>query len=362
VRTRALVLGAALVAAALLVRALVRGSLPVELPTPRLSLLAVGDTGTPPGWIPALDGQRIVARGLDQEGRRMPVDALVLLGDNFYYEGLDAATLTERVRENVVAPYCAFVALGAPRSAEVRGACPAGDPDGPRPPIYAVFGSHDTRSAESRRLEAEGIPAFVSNWTLPQETASTVELKGGVSLILFDSDAIMRRGDLGALRDALRASRGPWRILVAHRPLGTTGDRDYDPERGVGAYGVRVQRAIRKAGVEVQLMLAGHEHNLQILELDPPGPRLVVVAGSGSRPRKIATRSEQRLFGHEGLGFARVDLIGAPGEDRLLVTLFAASGWRSLLGLAPEVLARWSVTRVGGVFVEPLSVRLADAS
>jgi hypothetical protein len=340
VRTRALVLGAALVAAALLVRALVRGSLPVELPTPRLSLLAVGDTGTPPGWIPALDGQRIVARGLDQEGRRMPVDALVLLGDNFYYEGLDAATLTERVRQNVVAPYCRFVA---------------------RPPIYAVFGSHDTRSAESRRLEAEGIPAFVSNWTLPQETASTVELKGGVSLILFDSDAIMRRGDLGALRDALRASRGPWRILVAHRPLGTTGDRDYDPERGVGAYGVRVQRAIRKAGVEVQLMLAGHEHNLQILELDPPGPRLVVVAGSGSRPRKIATRSEQRLFGHEGLGFARVDLIGAPGEDRLLVTLFAASGWRSLLGLAPEVLARWSVTRVGGVFVEPLSVRLADA-
>jgi Calcineurin-like phosphoesterase len=361
-RTRALVLGAALVAAALLVRALLRSSLPIELPTPRVSLLAVGDTGTPPGWIPALDGQRIVARGLEQEDRRIPADALVLLGDNFYYEGLDAATLTERIRENVVAPYCRFVALTAPRSAEVRGACPATDPDGHRPAIYAVLGNHDTRNEESRRLETEAIPAFVSNWMLPQETARTVELEGGVSLILFDSNAIMRRGDLAPLREALRASRGPWRILVAHQPIGTTGDRDYDAERGVGAYGIRVQRAIRKSGVEVQLMLAAHEHNLQILELDPPGPRLVVVAGSGSRPRKIATRSAQRLFGYEGLGFARVDLIGAPGEGRLLVTLFASSGWRSLLGLAPEVLARWSVTRVGGVFVEPLSVRLADAS
>src|SRR5215472_2002649 len=90
----------------------------------RASLLAVGDTGTPPQFASRLTSTQIaVARGMEAEDRRAPVHALVLLGDNFYYKGLQESELLLRVRENVVRPYCRFLALTAPRSEEVASAC-----------------------------------------------------------------------------------------------------------------------------------------------------------------------------------------------------------------------------------------------
>jgi hypothetical protein len=119
-------------------------------------------------------------------------------------------------------------------------------------------------------------------------------------------------------------------------------------------------QAIREADVEVHVMLAGHEHNLQLIRIDPPGPRLVVVSGAGARPRKVASHSRARLFKHDGLGFARVDLVRDAFGERLAVTLYDAPHWSSLLGFGPEVVARWSVVRGGGQLLrEPIAVRSA---
>jgi hypothetical protein len=318
---------------------------------PQVSLFALGDTGVAPGWLPFASRQRAVGRAIAVEDARSPVDALLLLGDLFYEDGLRERELAERVRENVVAPYCGFVELAGPRSDEVRRACPDGGAGGR--PIYAVLGNHDVTSEESRRLEVEAIPSFVTNFRLSDEAATWVQLAPRVSLVLYDSNRLQNGGDRRPLRDALRAAPGPWRVLVAHHPIGTQGRPD--------EYTEDVRAAVRESGVAVQLMLAGHEHNLQVVAQDDPGPRLVVVSGAGSRPRDVVTKSRTRLFAFDELGFVRVDLLGRGGAERLQVTLFATRHWPALLGFAPEVLGSWSVDADGTVSVEPLAIRLVEA-
>lgn len=333
-------------------------TLPFRPADARFSLLALGDTGQPPTWLPWLDGQNVVAFALEHEDRRAPSDGLVLLGDNFYEEGLEEEDLVERVRGNLVTPYCRFVQLAGPRSAEVSDGC---NPSRQTPAtIYAVLGNHDLESPESRELQIQEVPRFVSNWRMPEKRAAALEIADGVSLILFDSSYLRETGDSGPLREALVAARGPWRILAGHHPVGTSRDEGYKKAAGVGRYGALVEGAIRDARVPVQLMLAGHEHNLQLLERPEPGPRLVAISGGGSSPGRVKSTSRGRLFSYEGLGFVRVDLLGDDGRGRLMVTLFAAPHWRSLLRSAPEVLARWSVTVNGDLLTEPLSMRVLE--
>lgn len=324
-----------------------------DAPRARVSLFALGDTGAHPGWPGFAGRQRALGAALAREDARAPADALLLLGDLFYDNGLRKGDVRARVRANVVAPYCRFVELDGPRSDEVAGACDeAARPDAPARPIYAVLGNHDVTTEESRRLLIDAIPAFVPNWRLSAEPVAAATLSPRVSLVLADSNWLRNGGDYAPLRDALRQAPGPWRILAAHHPIGT-GSAD-DP------YTENVRRAVREAGVPVQLMLAGHEHNLQVLLQGDLGPWLVVVSGAGSRPERVETRSDARLYSFADLGFVRVDLVGAAAEERLEVTLFGASRWSSLLGFAPERLGRYRIAVEGAVDFEPPRAQLGE--
>jgi hypothetical protein len=317
---------------------------------PGFSLVAVGDTGRPPHWLDAVNGQMAVARGIERVDDRRPIDALLLLGDNFYFEGLREDNLVGRVRGNLVHPYCRFVALTADRSGEVADGCAV--PSAARRPIplLATVGNHDIASDESVRLESEGIPRFVANWRLSAKPVETFEPAPGVSLILFDSNR-SQAPDVAALRDAIRAAPGPWRVLVAHHPIGTSRDHGYSVERGVGSYGERVERAVAEAGVPVTLMLAAHEHNLQLLQLSSPGPALEVIAGGGSHAFPIESSTQAPRVALGSLGFARVDFPGDP-SGRVRVTLFATSKLAAWLGREPRVVAHGSVDLSGHVHIE----------
>jgi 3',5'-cyclic AMP phosphodiesterase CpdA len=349
------------VAAAVVVLRAAAGPALLPLPPASLSLLAVGDTGDPPGWLPVFDGQTSVAFGLEREDRRARADGLVLLGDNFYFHGLREEELVDRVRGNLVAPFCHFVELAGPRSREVADGCRPSREGAPAR-IFAVLGNHDIRAPESAKLETQAVPEFVSNWTLPAAKAKVFELAGGVSLVLFDSNHLGDERDPAPLRQALREARGPWRILAAHHPVGTSRDTGYREAARVGRYGALVRSAIEEAGVPVQLMLAGHEHSLQAIELPAPGPHLMIVSGAGSRPNPVKTSSRGRRFAREGLGFVRIDLVEEPEAARLVVTLFAAPLWRSLAGIDPEPVARWSVTADGEVRAEPFAAVVVEPS
>lgn len=311
-----------------------------------LSLLALGDTGASPDSPRHLRTQQAVAAALVAEDRRRPVDALVLLGDLFYEKGLREDELVTRVRVNLVRPYCRFLALTAPRSPEVADACglPAAER---RPvPLHAVLGNHDHLTPGGAELARHGVAGFVANWRMPAGAVGVAELGHGVSLVLFDSTPVFRGGAPAQLADALRSARGPWRILAAHHPISALRESEIDVAERFRA---ALLPELAAAGVAVQLYLAGHEHNLQLLTMEPPAPPLHAIAGGGSGARDLLATDRPRLAGFASAGYARIDLAGEGERERLIVTLMRVAELPLPEALATRFGARFSVDGKGRV-------------
>lgn len=306
---------------------------------PELSLLAVGDTGDRAEWLAVLDQHRVVGSVMAQEQRRRPAAALLLLGDNFYSEGLLADEAVQRVRENVVTPFCSFVASGGPRWSEVADACEVPAEDRTPIPIIAVLGNHDHNTADSPHLQRTLVKQFVSNWDMPPEIAAVREMGHGVSLIVVDSEALDRGADPAPLAQALLAARGPWRIVVGHHPVGLA---------DVG-FRKALAHAVEATGVPVQLLLAGHEHNLQIAVADFPFPALTAIAGSGSRVREERYGVLGSQFVAAKAGFARIDLDGDGPAQRLVVSLIETPSSGIDVGAPTRVVGCWAVGLTGNV-------------
>ena len=283
---------------------------------------------------------------MEAADRQRPVDALLILGDNFYPAGLQEEELRLRVAMNLVRPYCHFVDLSAPRSDEVTQACRR--PLGERHPIpiLAVLGNHDYRTPESPKLQAEAVPDFVANWDMPTERIAVRELGGGVSLIRLQSMEAVRRAQLlDELPEAIRSARGPWRILTSHHPVAPTRSLEAHG-RFEARYMAEARRRIGEAGVPLQLAVSGHHHSLQIIEPSPPGPDLQVVSGGGGGALHAVNVVGRQRFGSKSYGFARIDLVRRAGSERLVVSLYAVrGGW--LPAGRPSLAARWSVALDG---------------
>jgi len=318
---------------------------------PIFSLLAVGDTGDQ-HWLPSWrEGQLSVARAMTALDFASRVDVLLLLGDNFYPDGLMAHEMLSRIRDNLVWPYCRFVELDGPRSDEVRDACSL-SPDLRRadpPAIYATFGNHDRDSPESVGLQRTAIPLRVSNWYAPPGLVEVIE-EGSLSLVLVDSPLLSGEEEILQVVDALRASRGDWRVVAAHHPVTR-------PVQGaMDGPSAALRRALSESGVQVQLLLAGHRHNLQAVAGWEGGPALQVIAGSGSTHRPLREIEEERLFGRDANGFVRVDLEESSGREVMRVSLYVTPRypvvfWRNaalsasfLLTLDGRVIREWNST------------------
>jgi 3',5'-cyclic AMP phosphodiesterase CpdA len=304
-----------------------------------LSLLAVGDTGKPAAPLAALDPGRAVAAAMAAEDARVPADALVLLGDNFYPSGLSEDSVKDRLRENLVGPFCRFVELSMRGAGSLRDACPEADARHPVP-IHALLGNHDWERPESPKLQRERIREYVRNWRMPEDAAEVRELAGGVSLVLLDSTRLVRDGEADPLANALRRARGPFRVVASHHPMAATG-------RAYSRRFARLARAaLERAAVPVHVFLSGHEHNLQAITWEGRWPPLHVVAGGGSDTREVRSGDPGRRYAEESLGFARVDLTRSP-DPRLEVTVFEVPA-PPLPSLARPA-ARFAVTKDGRV-------------
>lgn len=310
----------------------------------RLSVLALGDTGRRPRFGRYFNRQHTVANGLVAEHRRLPVDALVLMGDNFYWDGLEPDDLVTRVRQNVASPYCRFVAMDAPRADEIRDACGLPGEERHPVPIYAVLGNHDHHHPQSPALQREMVPLFVPNWHVPGGPAQAIDLPEGLSLVLADTTVLSRDASAEqALVEALRSSRGPWRVLVTHHPVAWARDPEENP------YRARLLGLIESSGVTVHMAISGHEHNLQVIEMSPPGPFLQVVAGSGSKVRELKTSNPAVQFARAEPGFARLDLVGQGRAQRLVVSLYTTHHRPPLPAGGPKLRARFALSLDGEI-------------
>jgi len=281
---------------------------------PALAFFALGDTGRWPkeDLPPAV--QLAVGGALARADAEAPADFLLLLGDNFYPNGLLANEAETRVRLNVIAPYRHFVARGAP--------------------IYAVLGNHDHHAKESPGLEATAIPPLVPTFRLVGAPVERIDL-GGVSFVFYDSTSLQnapRAAERAELTRALRDAPGPWLVTVAHHPL------EHRPDT------VAIEAAIAAAGRPIQLHLAGHIHDLRVGTLEPPLPALQIVSGGGGGSESRRRVLPGQRFQTSRPGFARVELEGEGADARLRVRLFAVS-----LDAPAELVADWSVSREGVV-------------
>jgi hypothetical protein len=299
-----------------------------------LSLLALGDTGKPVSWPTTWLPQYRVGEAMAREDRRSPVEALLFLGDNFYPDGLSRRTLRDRLRENLAGPYCHFLLLTQKGRRALRDVCDRRPEETHPVPIIAVTGNHDHGRRQGVRLQRERLPVFLGNWLMPEQ-ARSYEIGAGVSVVAFHSELVNQGLPADALADALRASRGPWRIVIAHHPIADPGAGWNEP------YGDRVLAAIEAAGQPVHLFLAGHQHSLQALR--GPGAALHVVSGGGGADvRALSPAGAERLYGEAAWGFVRVDASPAA----LDVTFLALDG---PFDRNAEPRARFRVTPEGEV-------------
>lgn len=262
---------------------------------------AFGDCGT------GGKGQARVAAGMAARAQATPPDFFVLLGDNFYPDGV-ASSDDSKWRTHFEEPYAA--------------PCFARD-------FYVALGNHDHRGSVQAQLD---YGASHSRWRLPAPWyAFTVALPSGATADFFVLDTTQlvdeteaAAAQLSWLADALGKSSGRWQIVVGHHPVRST------QSRGLADYRERLEPVL--CGFGVDLALFGHDHFSQWL---PP----------------LSSSSAAR---------------GAGGLDELHVAIAGGGGGTDNAdSITPNAAARWSAT--GGGFAdvtlsdEHLVLEFADA-
>ena len=224
---------------------------PPPPPAQSLRWLAVADSGSGDA------NQRAVGQQMAAVHRRRPVDLVVLGGDNIYPSG-DMALIEATFRR----PYADLLAAGVP--------------------FHAVLGNHDIRTAN-------GVPQVAYKPFGMQGRTYNLR-RGPVEFFLLDTNgnADWQR-QLSWLRTVLARSTAPWKVVVGHHPIYSSGLYGNDP--GLQA---KLAALMRKHGV--QLYINGHEHNYE-RSVPIDGITYLVVGGGGASLRPvIATAQSARAI------------------------------------------------------------------
>ena len=252
-------------------------------------ILAFGDFGT------GGRDQRTVAQAMAALDRRAPFSLGVTLGDNFYEEGLNRPD-HPRWRTNWEEMYGG---LG------IR--------------IYAVLGNHDYRDPASPKAEMAR-SQLSRTWCLPRLYYTF--RAGPVQLFALNTEPIAR-GDASAaeqlswLDGALAASRAPWKVVYGHYPVYTNGEHGGD-QGVIPPLRQRVLPILRKHRVDVYL--AGHDHDLEVLK--PDGGVLFLIAGGGGRSVRPLESAACRDWAASRFGFTVLEA----GEKDLAATFYGTGG------------------------------------
>ena len=206
-----------------------------------LRFLAVSDTGSGDA------NQRAVGAQMAAVHRRQPVDLVLLAGDNIYPSG-DLALIDATFRR----PYAELLAAGVP--------------------FHAVLGNHDIRIANGNPQVA--YPGFGMGGRFYNLR------RGPVEFLMLDTNvnADWQR-QLSWLRTVLAASTAPWKVVVGHHPIYSSGLYGNDPNMAA-----KLVNLMRRGGV--QLYINGHDHNYERSRpLD--GITYLVVGGGGASLRPV---------------------------------------------------------------------------
>lgn len=250
--------------------------------TDRIRFFALGDQGTGDRF------QKQVARAMEQVAERTGgVDFVLLLGDNFYPDGVTSVTDPQWSS--------AFETVYQGRWLS-------------QTPFLAVLGNHDVRSAPEAQT-AYGLQSLGSGRWRMRERQTWLDLGQNADqtplmrLVLLDTNQPVEEQALFA-RHALSAPGQPiWRIAAGHHPLLSSGRHGSQAWLLSGLLPVFRQE-------RVNLYLAGHDHHQEWIR--QPGKPAQLISGAGGRALyRVGKRVPGSEFASEGRhGFARIEVTG----------------------------------------------------
>lgn len=220
---------------------------------PSVSFFAIGDTG--------FGGEilRANAASMERAAEARPVGFVLQLGDNFYTEGVQT-TEDPRWKE--------IFEDGFPgKKLQV--------------PFYAVLGNHDHRGSIEAQIE---YTKKSSRWKMPARWYTfTVPMKDGATAQFFalDTQPIHHgwtegTGEAEWLESELSKSKARWKIVFGHHPFLSHGSHGASPELE-SRIGPMLGRH------RVDLVLAGHDHDLQVIRSKAGWVQVVSGAGCSTR-------------------------------------------------------------------------------
>ena len=235
-----------------------------------LRLAVTGDTGK---------GAESVAKGIARVHAAAPFDAILLAGDTFYPCGV---TSENDSRWRLVTP---LTRIGVP--------------------VFPVLGNHDYcgKSDPDAQVRATDV---IENWRLP---GRQFVLRAKVADFFFADTtpyAKGRRNTLAAaVREAFATSKAPWRVVVGHHPVISSGYHGYFPRDEV-----RRMRGLLPTltKAKVDFFIGGHDHHQELIH----GRMLHLISGAGSSPVPAVKLRITTVFPPEirlePIGFAVVEI------------------------------------------------------
>lgn len=265
-------------------------------------LLVVGDTGS------GDDNQRAVAAAMERKCVEEKPDAVILLGDNFYMDGV------------------ADVQDGQWQSkfSEIYG-----QPCLSVTPFAAVLGNHDYKGNPQAQIDytqvATSVDARVERlkWIMPAR-AFVIRSPGILNIAMIDSNfpdrCFMGFCSLDRVLEDLVQQSTPWTIVAGHHPLFSGGK--YRTMKMLRRY--FVGNFYCDAGAS--MYWAGHDHNLQLLsgnDGDLPCAVNQLIAGGGGAslyPAEILPGQSEFAATKHGFAVARVR------ADSFQIQIFGVDG------------------------------------
>ncbi|MEP7217593.1 MAG: metallophosphoesterase [Bacteroidota bacterium] len=316
-----------------------------QQPVP-LTFLAIGDAGQA-GDEMSGNARHMLEQATLGAAAGEPVSLLFFLGDNFYPHGLNGYTDKKRVEliKNVMGPHRTLM--------EMLG----------RENVQSIPGNHDYYCTALEGTIPYGVcdagnqaEAELEFWTYhPHDPAILRKAlasgsRDSVDFILFDSALLLNqktekwRPVLDSLESVLRrsaAARGVrWRILMAHHSpysvgahggyrlwqasrkrigyIGNCLSEGEDPTRYVQeffsdednctphyrAYKDSLLAILGRSNANIQLMMAGHDHSLQLLYYPDSNsacrncPKIFIINGAGAKRESVRSSAPPNIYTH----------------------------------------------------------------
>ncbi len=257
-----------------------------------LDFIAVGDTGN------GDDKQRAVADAMADYAAGHNVSFTLLLGDNFYPDGVESVT-DSKFRTH-------FEEIYHQPSLNI--------------PFYVVAGNHDYKGSVQAQLdyvhhsERWLMPDLYFTFTVTYDSDQTVQF------FALDTNPIAtwRNVDeqLAWLENELDKSTARWKIVYGHHPIYSNGLHGNNTRMMNWVFPLLEQYG-------VDLYVSGHDHDMQILKPVSGSDLYFTVSGAGCSSRAVSCKANT-LYSSQKLGFMGLRL----SHNELVITAITRDGTR----------------------------------